>query len=127
MEDWIAQPGLMLFTENYAACVAFYRDTLGLPVLFDKGYLVTLGFGSGYIMIEKEGVAVPGGKSRAQSPVTLRFNVEDVEAAAAMLQSRGVEVDVRHWDWGITGAFLDPDGNYCELKDQHDGFFAPRG
>ena len=68
--DWLAQPGLMLFTENFDACVAFYRDTLGLPVLFDKGYLVTLGFGSGYLMIEKDGVAVPGGKSRAQSPVT---------------------------------------------------------
>ena len=125
--DWLAQPGLMLFTQNFEACVAFYRDTLGLPVLFDKGYLVTLGFGSGYLMIEKEGVAVPAGKSRAESPVTLRFNVSDVETAAAMLSARGVAVEVRRWDWGITGAFLDPDGNRCELKDHHDGFFAPRG
>ena len=68
---------------------------------------------------------MPGGKSRAQSPVTLRFNVADVAATAAMLAVRGVRVDVRQWDWGTTGAFFDPDGNLCELKDQADGFFAP--
>ena len=126
MDDWIAEPGLILFTQNYEACVGFYRDTLGLPVRFDKGHLIALGFGSGYLMIEEGGDAVPGGKSRRQNPVTLRFNVDDVEAVAAMLRSRGVAVEVRQWDWGTTGAFLDPDGNRCELRNQHDGFFAPR-
>src|SRR6185437_14385451 len=49
MAGWIAQPGLILFTENYDACVRFYRDVLDLPVLFDKGHLISLGFGSAYL------------------------------------------------------------------------------
>ena len=126
MAEWIAQPGLILFTENYDACVRFYRDVLGLPVLFDKGHLITLGFGSAYLMIENDGVASGGAKTLTQNPVTLRFNVEDVAAAARMLEGRGVGVELHHWDWGTTGHFLDPDGNRCELKDQRDGFFAPR-
>ena len=125
-EPWFLQPGVILFTQHYEACVRFYRDTLGLPVVFDKGHLVTLGFGSGYLMIEQEGVAVDGAKSRAQNPTILRFNVEDVEAAASMLRERGVAVAVNHWDWGITGQFRDPDGNLCELKNQDDGFFGPK-
>ena len=117
---------MILFTEHYEACVRFYRDALGLPVVFDKGHLITLGFGSGYLMIEQEGVAVDGAKSRAQNPTILRFNVADVEAAASMLRERGIAVEVNHWDWGITGQFRDPDGNLCELKNQMDGFFAPK-
>lgn len=126
-DEWIAQPGLILFTENYDQCVRFYRETLGLPLIFDKGSLCALRFGSSYLMIETDGQAVPPGKSRRQNPVTLRFNVIDVEATAAMLRSRGLAVEVHYWDWGTTGHFLDPDGNRCELKDHRDGFFAPPG
>lgn len=30
----ISKIGVILNTENYRACVEFYRDVLGLPVLF---------------------------------------------------------------------------------------------
>ena len=124
-DAWIAQPGLILFTENYERCVRFYRETLGLPLIFDKGNLCALRFGSGYLMVETDGKAVPEGKSRQQNPVTLRFNVLDIEAAAARLGARGIAVVLHHWEWGTTGHFLDPDGNRCELKNHGDGFFAP--
>lgn len=124
-QSWFVQPGVILFTQHYEACVRFYRDALDLPVMFDKGHLITLGLGSGYLMIERDGVAVDGSKSRAQNPTILRFNVEDVEAAASLLRGRGIAVEVSHWDWGITGQFRDPDGNLCELKNQGDSFFAP--
>jgi lactoylglutathione lyase len=126
-KPWFVQPGVILFTEHYDACVAFYRDALKLPVVFDKGHLITLGFGSGYLMIEQDGVAADGSKSRAQNPTVLRFNVEEVDKAAEMLRGQGIAVEVRHWDWGITGQFRDPDGNLCELKNQTDGFFALKG
>ena len=122
---WLEQTGLVLFTENYQACERFYRDTIGLEVFADKGNLIVLVFGSGYLMVEDAGVAVPGGKSRAQSPVTLRFNVADVEAVAAQLREKGVPVEVASFDWGTIGTFLDPDGNRCELRNHFDGFFAP--
>jgi lactoylglutathione lyase len=123
-DGWIAQPGLILFTENYAGCVRFYRETLGLPLIFEKDQLCALRFGSGYLMLETGGHASAEGKARRQNPVTLRINVADVEAAAAMLRERGVDVEVRRWDWGTTGSFLDPDGNRCELRDHSREFFG---
>ena len=122
MPAWLAQPGIILFTENFDACVHFYRDLLELPALHDKGHLITLEFGSGYLMIERDGSASPTGKTRAQNPTVLRFNVDDVQAAAAMLRSKGVAVEVMTFDWGTIGAFHDPDGNRCELKNQTAGF-----
>ena len=47
MSDWLEQPGLVLFTERYAECVGFYRDTLELPVMFATDTLTTLRLGSG--------------------------------------------------------------------------------
>lgn len=123
--EWFEQPGLILFTENYEACLGFYRDTLGLNQVYQKRGLTVLQFGSAYLMVETSGVASTGMKSHAQNPVTLRFNVADVESTAEMLRGRGVEVAVHHWDWGITGLMLDADGNRVELKDHFDGYFAP--
>ena len=53
----------------------------------------------------------------------LRFNVDDVPGAAAMLLAKGVDVEVKTFDWGTVGTFHDPDGNLCELKNADDPFF----
>ena len=125
MPEWIEQPGLLLFTEHYDACVHFYRDVLGFEVFAEKPSLVVFRFGSGYLMVEGNGVAAPGGKSRAQSPVTMRLNVADVAAVATRLGAEGVPVKVESFAWGTIGSFLDPDGNRLELRNHFDGFFAP--
>ena len=113
----IEQPGLILFTEYYDACVHFYRDVVGLPVLFARDTLTCFAFGGAYLMIESGGVAGRTEKPRTATPVVLRFNVLDVEAAASELRTHGVVVRVERYDWGIIGVFDDPDGNRCELKD----------
>ncbi len=115
--SWFERSGLILFTENYREAVGFYRDVLELRVEEEKEGLTRFTFGSGYLMVETGGHAAADEKTRAQSPVTLRFNVFDVEKAAAMLRARGVPVTIRHWSWGITGHFRDPDNNRLELKD----------
>lgn len=112
----IAQPGVILFTQNYPACVAFYRDKLGLPVTQEKETLTKFAFGPAYLMVEVGGPPAGGEKTRAQNPTILRFDVADVRAAADELIGRGVEVEVRTLPWGSIGIFLDPDGNRCELK-----------
>ena len=122
--DHLVTPGIILFTQHFDACVAFYRDTLGLPVWFEKPGLVCLRFGTGYLMIETEGVAAPGRKSMAQNPTVLRFNVTDVRATARLLEEAGVPVRITDYDWGTVGTFVDPDGNTCGLKDADDPFFA---
>jgi lactoylglutathione lyase len=123
-QDWYERTGLILFTQNYEECLAFYRDTLGLEQIFQKESLTTLRFGTGYLMIETDGVAQPAEKSFAQNPVTIRFNVADVEKTAEMLRRKGVEVTVHYWNWGVTGLMIDPDGNRVELKDHFDGYHA---
>ncbi|MEL6598789.1 MAG: VOC family protein [Pseudomonadota bacterium] len=120
----IRTPGIILGTERLDACLRFYRDTIGLPVWFEKPGLVCLRFGDGYLMIEGGGVANEGRKSNAQNPTMLRFNVDDVDAAAQRLEEAGVKVAVTQYAWGRVGTFIDPDGNACELKDADDPFFA---
>ncbi len=117
--------GIILRTELYNECVSFYRDTLGLPVWYEKSSLVCLRFGDGYLMIETGGMKRPERKSDTENPTMLRFNVEDVATTAAALVEKGVAVEVKAFDWGTVGTFVDPDGNACELKNADDPFFNP--
>lgn len=116
--------GIILGTERFEDCVRFYRDTLGLPVWFEKDALVCLRFGDGYLMIETGGAARDRRKRNDENPTMLRFNVDDLDAAAAALRMRGVDVEVGFYAWGRVGTFRDPDGNACELKNADDPFFS---
>ncbi len=109
---------MILFTQNYQACVKFYGQTLGLRQLEQKDGLTKFAFGQSYLLVEIGGVARGREERRDENAVTLRLDVADVDAAAERLRGRGVEVTIRHWDWGITGTMLDPDGNRVELKGQ---------
>ena len=117
-----SRSGIILFTSDYLACVAFYRDTLGLPVMFaldnEHSHLTCLDMGGSYLMIETGGTANPIGKSLAENPVWLRFNVEGVEETAKHLAAKGVAVRVRKEVWGTLADFQDPDGNRCSLRDE---------
>jgi lactoylglutathione lyase len=115
--------GIILGTERFDACVAFYRDMLELPIWYEKPGLVCFRFGDGYLMVETGGVARDGRKSPSENPTMLRFNVDDVVAASGALRQRGIEVNVEQHSWGTVGTFLDPDGNLCEFKDAGDPFF----
>ncbi len=115
--------GVILCTENYRDCVAFYHEILGLPVMFtlddEHSKLTSLDMGGGvYLMIETGGHAVAGKKTTGQNPVVLRFNVGDVDAAAASLAAKNVEVSIRREAWGTVADFADPDGNRCSLRDE---------
>ncbi|WP_320176694.1 VOC family protein [Roseovarius pacificus] len=120
----IDRTGVILNTENYRACVAFYGEVLGLPLLFEFDRpgerLTCFDMGGAYLMVEPGGAARPEGKTPKTCPTKFRFNVRDVEAAAAELVARGVEVSVRKHDWGMTAEFLDPDGNRCALRSESD-------
>nr|WP_319390452.1 VOC family protein [uncultured Cohaesibacter sp.] len=122
--DHLVTPGIILFTEQFDECVKFYRDKLGLPVWFEKEALCCLHFGSCYLMIENEGVAKSSRKTVHENPTSLRFNVDDVEVAARLLSSMGIDVEIVSYDWGTIGRFIDPDGNACSLKNADDAFFS---
>ena len=118
--------GVILFTQHYEACVAFYRDKLELPVLNvlddEHSKLTSFAFSGGtYLMIETGGHAVPSGKTLKHSPVRLRFNVTDVDTAAQELGAKGIDVNIRREVWGTCGDFMDPDGNICSFREERPG------
>lgn len=117
--------GIILNTENYEACVAFYRDLFGLRVMFvkedDESHLTCLDFGGSYLMIEQGGKAMPAGKSPADSPHKLRFNVPDIYAARAKLVEFGIEAQILEFGWGRVINIHDPDGNRIGIRDD-EGF-----
>ena len=114
--------GIILFTSNYQACVDFYTNTLGLPVMHSKdepgSHLTCCAFGGAYLMIEVGGPEPAPQKPVEQNPTKLRFNVSDVEAAARELEAKGVAVRREVYDWGTIANFTDPDGNLCSLRDE---------
>ena len=122
----LLRAGVVLFVEHYEACVAFYRDTLGLPLIKDQGNLVILDFGGAYLMVERESAVARSKKTRDENPTVLRFNVENVDVEADRLRAKGVSVAVMHFDWGIVGQVRDPEGNAGELRNHYDGTFAPK-
>jgi lactoylglutathione lyase len=112
--------GVILKTERFDACVRFYHDLLGLPLWWEKPDLCCLRFGSGYLMVERKGVATDSLKSVLQNPTVLRFHVPDIETAADALRQQEVAVEILRFDWGVIGVFADPDGNPCELAELWD-------
>jgi lactoylglutathione lyase len=118
----IERTGIILHSERYNACLQFYRDKVGLIVEFEKSepgqVLAIFTFGGSYLMLETGGMARDGAKTASENPITIRFNVTDVEAEAARLRARGVDIQVMRMPWGTIGGFRDPDGNRCELREQ---------
>ena len=119
--------GLVLCTELYDQCVAFYSNIMELPILemLDDQYskLTVLRFGhDGYLMIETGGDFSSAPKMLNENPVVLRFNVTSVDKYARILMSKGVRVIIRIEPWGTVGDFVDPDGNRCSLREEWSRF-----
>ena len=118
----IARYGIILNTENFEACMAFYRDLFGLRQLFEKdenGFkLSCLEYGEGYLMVEQGGKAKNGVKSPEEGSFKLRFNVKDLEEALAEIRAWGIDADITENAWGRTINISDPDGNRVGVRDE---------
>lgn len=103
---------------DIARAVAFYRDTLGLPLLFEVPGQAMAFFDCGGVRLY---VGVPSDpKYKANS--LLYYRVDDIDAAYKIFSAKGVkflaEPRIIHktatselWMAG----FQDPDGNYAQL------------
>jgi predicted enzyme related to lactoylglutathione lyase len=110
-------------TKDIEASVEFYGETLGLPrstYMPDRGFAefetgdVTLGI----LMPDKMGMEF----QLNRNPIALQ--VDDVAAARAALEQRGVTFSADTFDTGVChmGFFTDPDGNALMLHHR----YAPR-
>ncbi len=114
--------GVILSTENYQECVAFYRDLFGLKILFQDEHaafrLTCFEWGGSYLMVETDGWATPGGATAKKNSAKLRFNVSDINAALEAVQSYGIDTEIVEHDWGRTIEIHDPDGTLIGIRDE---------
>jgi catechol 2,3-dioxygenase-like lactoylglutathione lyase family enzyme len=105
-----------LTTRDLDRSKAFYRDTLGLPLLFEAGTMIFFDMGGTRLLIGTENTAgEPGGS-------VLYLEAPDIDTLAPTLEAKGVrflgpsqvvqrtathELKIR--------AFRDPDGNVLQL------------
>lgn len=122
MNTNVARYGIILNTENYVECLAFYRDLFGLRQLFERdenGFKLTcLEFGHGYLMIEEGGQAKDGVKTPAEGSFKLRFTVDDMDEALKEIRSWGIQASITENAWGRTINISDPDGNRVGVRDE---------
>lgn len=118
-----------LLVSDFAECYRFYKQTLELPLMngaesdvyaeFRAGSVV-LGLFDRALMAGVVGAAGGPAEASAQDRVALCFNVDDVDATASWLKSRGVPLTTEpadRPDWGIRTAHLRaPDGTLLELN-----------
>lgn len=105
-----------LTTRDLASSRQFYRDTLGLPLLFEAGGMVFFDLGGTRLLIGEENAAgEPGGS-------ILYLDAPDIDTLGPALEMKGVRFlgPVQVVQRGATHelkirAFRDPDGNVLQL------------
>ncbi|MGV1047989.1 MAG: VOC family protein [Solirubrobacterales bacterium] len=117
--DFITLP-----TEDFERAVEFYGDVLGLEESIRYGAMPGVEFETGSLtlaVLESSAFGI----EFAPHTHPVAFHVEDVEAARAELESRGVEFLADTLDSGVChmAHFRDPDGNVLMLHSR----YLPRG
>lgn len=125
MTKWASGiPAITLFVEDLRAARGFYEKVFDLAPKFEDDDSVVFDFGNTLVnllvttavpeLIEPATLAKPDAGARMQ----LTLQVEDVDAVAAELERRGVELLNGPMDrpWGIrTASFRDPAGHIWEI------------
>ena len=118
----IVRTGIIINTEKYEECVAFYKNLFGLSILFEEGFgdfqLTCFEFEGAYLMIETDGFAKPEGKTIKENSTRLRFNVSNIEGVLEFVRSYGIEAKINRNEWGSPININDPDGNRVGIRDE---------
>jgi predicted enzyme related to lactoylglutathione lyase len=116
--DFVSVP-----TRDLAAAMTFYGETLGLPCSAHTEGRPFAEFETGSLTI---GIIEPDkmGLTYAPNSNYIALHVDDVEAARAALEARGVSFERETFDTGVChmAFFSDPDGNALMLHHR----YAPR-
>lgn len=120
---------VLLYVKDFERMRDFYRDQVGLPIAFEAPGVAAFDTGpcSLELMARPELDNPRTGWER--NVVLISFHVDDIEAAAAQLRDRGVEmaseiryvVGVENPQWRLA-QFRDPEGNLFEIVDEPVGW-----
>ncbi|ELY1979468.1 VOC family protein [Flavobacterium psychrophilum] len=108
--------GIILYVTKYEACVDFYKNILGLKILFDTKVLTCFEFGNAYLMVELDDEK-PNDNELQRIKTCLRMNASNVKYFAEKLSNHNIPVNYQEHSWGTIVKFFDPDGNLCAFKD----------
>jgi catechol 2,3-dioxygenase-like lactoylglutathione lyase family enzyme len=114
---------VMIVVRDMERSVAFYRDVLGLTLLFKKDNWSQFDAGNVLIGLHPEGEEV---KVSPTSGMSLGIYVEDVTRAAAEVKRRGGhnEIEPRPEPFGRWALAQDPDGYGIQLIELARGYRA---
>src|ERR1700681_506611 len=79
-----AKPAIIICTRDRARAVAFYRDTLGLPVAYEDNFAAVFNIGGVTLRVSTVADFTP------HEHTILGFNVPDVAATVKALREKGV-------------------------------------
>ena len=105
---------ITLWVNEYDACLAFYRDALGLPLETSDKNFTQFDTQGTKLYLHRLGDKSPL-RSRA---LEIHFEVPNVDAAYSRLLDRGVQFEHQpaNMPWGARmAAFRDPEGNTIEI------------
>ncbi len=108
---------VILFVKDMKASVAFYRDTLSVPVRSESPEWTELETKGTTVALHRADKVPPP----QEALPNVVFSVDDVRAAHATLRGRNVKVDDLKAVWespeivGVAGNLRDPDGNQLSI------------
>jgi catechol 2,3-dioxygenase-like lactoylglutathione lyase family enzyme len=108
---------IILAVEDMARSLAFYRDSVGLPVRFANAEFAFLQAGHVTLCLRHAPAAAQSG-ARDETRVEIVFSVDDIHAAYEALKARGVTFRVE--PRAVTGElwatdFRDPDAHLLSI------------
>ena len=109
---------VVVYVHDFPRSLVYYRDTLGLPVLFshvDKEHGIARVYAGGASILIHQMPA-----NEPLPPPLPSFTADDLDADVQTLNSRGAAVSVAvDQGWGRISHFHDPDGNRLCIYKEH--------
>ena len=113
----IEKTGFILYTINYRACLDFYKNILGLKILYQKETLTCFDFHGSYLMVEiDDETNITQSSPPKRDRTCLRINVENVKEACSNLDEHNIPYNYGEYDWGTVAKFRVPDGNLVAFR-----------
>lgn len=119
-----ALDAVRVFTRDFPRAESFYRDTLGLKVLFVEADFCVFDTGTTKLVLEAQAPDDPETDALVGRFAAISFRVTAIDEVIADLRHKGVTFDgePERQDWGgILAHFFDPDGNTLTLVQQTSG------
>ena len=111
----IQRTNTILYCQKWLETVAFYRDTLALPIAFENDWFVEFKLGeAGFLSVANEARATV--KTAHGLGLTLAWQVDDVDNWRTILIANGVDCTPTKIKWGAKATYFhDPEGHRIEL------------